>query len=446
MENGCAICKKIAKLDARLKKGSQSIIVSLCEECALRVSQKFAFEIIQFYKSDQKNTPDEQEAQITDAEETIEDFEAKIQALKSQKTELEKEIKDIRIDLSAQDFMLYRPLYKCATLEEYRSKLKACRNEQANMIRSGAVYRRSVIWHINGDVEAADKMIGSLNKLCISSFNTQCEYLISKVRFNNVDKIEDRIRICYDKLNDLLSPYGSCMVSAYCELKIKELYLCYEYAVKRKEQQDYAKEQREIARENAKVQQEIDEERSRIEKEQIHYQNRLAHLSAQLASERNIYIAQDIREKIEAVKIELMELDRALSEVNYREANQRAGYVYVISNIGAFGDGVYKIGMTRRLNPQDRIDELSNASVPFKFDVHAMIFSEDAPKLEAALHARFSNNRINMVNNRKEFFRVSLQEIEQAVKENFDNTVDFEYVPDAEQYRESMKIEKEILS
>ena len=122
----------------------------------------------------------------------------------------------------------------------------------------------------------------------------------------------------------------------------------------------------------------------------------------------------------------------------------KAGYVYIISNIGAFGENVYKIGMTRRLDPQDRVDELGDASVPFNFDVHAMIFSDDAPALEAALHRAFENRKLNMVNQRREFFNVTLDEIKEVIKKNFDKTVEFIDVPDAEQYRISLKMKANI--
>ena len=127
-------------------------------------------------------------------------------------------------------------------------------------------------------------------------------------------------------------------------------------------------------------------------------------------------------------------------ELDYREANQRAGYVYVISNIGAFGENVYKIGMTRRLEPTERVDELGDASVPYNFDIHAMIFSDDAPALEAALHRAFEDRKLNMVNTRREFFKVTLDEIKAVVKEHHDKTVEFIDVPSAEQYRESLRI------
>ena len=149
--------------------------------------------------------------------------------------------------------------------------------------------------------------------------------------------------------------------------------------------------------------------------------------------------AELIKKKKE-IENQLVEIEKALQNIDYREANQRAGYVYIISNIGAFGENIYKIGMTRRLDPQDRVDELGDASVPFNFDVHAMIFSDDAPALENALHHAFEDRKVNMVNQRREFFNVTLDEIKDVVKKNFDKTVEFIDIPDAEQYRVSQKM------
>lgn len=132
--------------------------------------------------------------------------------------------------------------------------------------------------------------------------------------------------------------------------------------------------------------------------------------------------------------------DRYKEELDKIRSNQKAGYVYVISNIGSFGEGVYKIGMTRRLDPMDRVRELGDASVPFGFDIHAMIFSDNAPKLEAAIHKAFENRKVNMVNTRREFFRVSLDEIKDTINKNFDGSVDFIETADAEQFRESEKL------
>ena len=188
---------------------------------------------------------------------------------------------------------------------------------------------------------------------------------------------------------------------------------------------------------------EIEEKRAEIEKEQQHYNNAMQRLAEQIAAETNEDRLIVLKQRKEEIEANLVDLDRAIKDIDYREANQRAGYVYVISNIGTFGENVYKIGMTRRLEPQDRVDELGGASVPFRFDVHALIFSNDAPALEAALHRAFETKRVNMVNGRKEFFNVTLEEIEAVVKENHDKTVEFTYFPEAEQYRETLLIKKD---
>lgn len=134
------------------------------------------------------------------------------------------------------------------------------------------------------------------------------------------------------------------------------------------------------------------------------------------------------------------ELEKEKETVMEREANARAGFVYVISNIGSFGENIYKIGMTRRLEPMDRVKELSSASVPFEFDVHAMIFSENAPELESTLHKHFEKQSVNRVNLKKEFFHVSLDEIEKVVLENYNNTVEFTRIPVANEYRQTQAI------
>lgn len=192
-------------------------------------------------------------------------------------------------------------------------------------------------------------------------------------------------------------------------------------------------------REQAKIQKELEEQRRKIEKEQTHYQTAFEKLQMQLKLDPD---NPDLLSKKSELEGQLFDIDKALKDVDYRQANMRAGYVYIISNIGAFGENVYKIGMTRRLEPQERIDELGDASVPFNFDVHAMIFSDDAPALETALHKAFEDRKLNMVNQRREFFNATLEEIKEVVKKNFDKTVEFIDVPDAEQYRISMRMKE----
>lgn len=228
----------------------------------------------------------------------------------------------------------------------------------------------------------------------------------------------------------------------YYDLKIQELRLALEYQIQKQREKEQKAELRAQQREEARLQKELKEQRKNIDKERKHYEQALSNINHQIstASDDNI---EDLNQKKEEIIQSLSEIDTKIKDIDYREANQKAGYVYVISNIGSFGEGIYKIGMTRRLNPQDRVDELGDASVPFKFDVHAMIFSEDAPALEAALHRAFEDRKLNLVNQRREFFRVSLDEIKDVVKNNFDKTVEFVDVPDADQYRISLKLREE---
>lgn len=252
--------------------------------------------------------------------------------------------------------------------------------------------------------------------------------------------MENRIMKSFETLNNLNKINSIEISEEYLKLKYEELRLAYEFQQKKQEEKEEIRILREQQREEANLIREIEEKRGEIEKEQQHYNKRLKQLEDQIICEKSEERLQYLLEKKKEVEDNIIDLDIAIKDIDYREANQKAGYVYVISNIGAFGEDVYKIGMTRRLDPQERIDELGSASVPFKFDVHAMIFSDNAPKLENALHKAFERNKINAMNNRKEFFKVSLEEIIKVINENHDKTVEFVNIPPAQQFRESLKL------
>jgi hypothetical protein len=229
------------------------------------------------------------------------------------------------------------------------------------------------------------------------------------------------------------------ITEAYKRLKYEELYLAFEYQQKKQEEKEEAKRVREELREQQKLEQEIRQAREKIAKERRHYQQAIKELESKLQEASSDTDRLAIEQKLDEIRGQYSELEKEEKAIDYREQNAKAGYVYIVSNIGAFGENVYKIGMTRRLEPMDRIDELGDASVPFSFDVHAMIFSDNAPSLEAKLHEHFHNTRINKMNRRKEFFRAEINEIEKVVKENYDKVVDIVKDPPAEQYRESLR-------
>ena len=329
------------------------------------------------------------------AEKTRENHQLEIAQLKSEIDKLSEEIQSkkgeiVELDetILLQEFGMYSPIYDFANSEMYKDRLDAVRTEQKNMILYKTAETCSETWTVNGS-EAQGRVMTNQNiKQILRCFNDECDMLISKVKFNNIAAFIEKMRKSYEALNKMNSKNAISISYEYLSLKIDELQLAYEYAQKRQEEKEEQKRIREQMREEAKLQKEIEEARKDIEKEQRHYTNALLKLNKQLESCDEIE-KEVLLKKIQEIESHLTELDVAIKDIDYREANKKAGYVYIISNIGSFGEDIYKIGMTRRLDPMERVDELGDASVPFKFDVHAMIFSDDAPKLESALHRAF---------------------------------------------------------
>ena len=402
-------------------------------------------------------TPEQQRAelmkkQIADLESEMFDKQSEIQKLQSEVikrnaiiSELDNEINKKRAEsvsfdelLMLESFGLYKPRFDFAKSEEYKAELEQCRKEQKEMIKNNTAVSGAKNWSVNGNVSQGKKMVKDMQKLLLRAFNNECDTVIEKVKYNNYDVSFNRICSSAEAIGKLGSMMGISISDIYVGCKLFELELALEYAQKRQAEKEAEKEERARLREEAKIQKEIEEARKNLEKEQTHYMNALAQLNLQLS---NNPTSADLLQKKAELESKIADAEKAIKDVDYREANKRAGYVYVISNIGAFGENVYKIGMTRRLDPQERVDELGDASVPFTFDVHAMIFSDDAPKLEAALHKAFEDKKVNMVNPRREFFNVSLDEIKEVIRKNYDKTVEFTDYPQAEQYRVSLKMQ-----
>lgn len=360
---------------------------------------------------------------------------------------LEKRLDDLKSQVIVQEelielesFSLYSPRFSFATVLDYKEKLAEVRETQKNMIKAGTAASGANDWSVDGSRAAGQRLVEDTKKLCLRSFNMECDAAVDAVRFNNYDRCEKRIYTSASAVSKLGAMMKIAISKRYIELKIAELQLALEYQQKKQEEKEQLRELRAQERESAKLAKEIEEARKACLKEQLHYNNALTQILKQLAECKADAEREDLLSRESEIRSHLNALDENMKQIDYREANQRAGYVYIISNIGSFGEGVYKIGMTRRLEPQDRVDELGDASVPFTFDVHAMIFSEDAPALEAALHRAFQDRRVNMVNSRREFFRVTLDEIMNVVHDNFDKIVEFVQYPAAEQYRETLKI------
>lgn len=341
-------------------------------------------------------------------------------------------------DLLMESYGLYVPKYDFATSMGYKEKLKNIRTDQKQMIKNKSAVSYYDNWTVNGSKAKGRKMTNDNIKQILRSFNNECEAAINKVKYNNIQSIEKRIIKSFEQLNKLNSSNRLSISEMYLDLKLSELYLAYEYERKKQDEKEALREQREREREEKALQKEIQSKKKIIDKDIKHYQNLINELKKKMNELTSEEERDSIEQQIIDLNVKVNEREEEKKELDYRTAHASAGYVYIISNIGAFGDDVVKIGVTRRIDPLERINELSSASVPFKFDVHALIFSYDAYKLETELHQYFDSYRINKVNNRKEFFKVPISKIEEKLSEYGELTIDFKANVDAEEYRESL--------
>lgn len=373
------------------------------------------------------------------------------QEMRQQLAALNEQIRDKKDELIIlddsillQSFGFYTPKYDFENSEIYKLKLEQIRNQQAVMVKSQKAAYCTQSWNVNNSAKEGERMIKDYVKLILRSFNNECDASIINVKFNNINVIEKKITKAFEILNKLGQRMSIVVSADYLNLKLSELYLCYEYHGKKQEEKEEQKRIKEQMKEEARVQKEIEEVKAKIEKEENHFNKAISSLNEQIQKAKTDTEREVIKNELADIQEKLSSIEHDKQDIEYREQNTRAGYVYIISNIGSFGENIYKIGVTRRLDPQERVDELGDASVPFNFDVHALIFSDDAPSLENALHKAFDARRLNRVNLRREFFRVNLEEIETVVKRNFNKPVEFTKLAQAEQYRESLILKNKV--
>jgi hypothetical protein len=357
-----------------------------------------------------------------------------IEKLNSQIKTLKHEVISLEDEVLYHSFGLYENKFDFESSEEYSEFLLLVREKQKYLIKNRIATNHLDSWTLNGSIRKGTANNNQNIKMAIRSFNHECDSIIAKVKFNNVEVAEKKIRTAFYQINKL-NRYNSIEITEeYLNLKIEELFLVYEYAQKKHEELEEQRRIRELLREERRVQKELEEELKKIKKEEQHLLNVLSNRSSQI-SEQEMF----------KYKNRLNEIRKQIEEVDYRVKNTKAGYVYVISNIGCFGENVYKIGMTRRLDPLDRVRELGGASVPFHFDIHAVIFSEDAPALEASLHRAFHHRRVNRINQRKEFFKVDLAEIKKVVYQSHKKPVEFKVIAEAKEFRETQMLERKLV-
>lgn len=362
-----------------------------------------------------------------------------------QQRELEGRVTALAQDLAYLDELaifeahgLYESRYDFGTSEAYKKELDRIKERQKQMVKNGTAAFCKTTWTVEGSAAKGQKMIKDKIKLMLRAFNGECDAAVLRVKYNNIESLESKIQRSFAAINKL-AEVNQCQISeSYLQFRIDELTLTHEYQEKLQAEREEQRQIREQMRDEERARKEIEAAQQAAEAEESKLLKAIEKAREQAEETAGRRHDQLVR-KIADLESKLSEAAAAKQRAVSRAQLVRSGHVYVISNIGSFGEHVYKIGMTRRLEPLDRVKELGDASVPFAFDVHAMIYSADAPKLERELHQCFSDHQVNLVNSRKEFFRVSIDQIEAAVKK-LHGDISFVRTAAAEEYRKTQAL------
>ncbi|EKX55709.1 Chromosome segregation ATPase [Rhodobacter sp. AKP1] len=325
-----------------------------------------------------------------------------------------------------QDIGIYRYHHPLENAAGYRAELERIEIEVAKVVREQEAIEVSSTFTFENSLAAGRKLSNDLGKLMLRAYNAECDNCIRSLRTGNAEVAKKRIEASRQAIAKLGKIMEMQISARYHDLRVREIELTADWLMKKQEEKEAERENRARLREEKRVEREFAEERERLAKEKQHLENAI----------------EALREKGERnpdLEANLLALEEAIKQNEYRLANIRSGYVYVISNRGAFGTNVVKIGLTRRLEPNDRISELGGASVPFRFDVHALFFSEDAVSLENELHNHFRDRALNAVNARKEFFFATPAEVRDVLMDKVGSLLEFSEVGEALEFHQSRK-------
>lgn len=334
------------------------------------------------------------------------------------------------IDLSdqraLQDVGIYRYHHPLESAAAYKDRLRSLESQIDDVIKSKRAILAADLFTFDGSLAQGRKLVGDLSKLMLRAYNAEAENCVRSLRSGNVRTAQKRLESAVAAIEKLGAIMEMRINPEYHALRVAELELTADFQMKVQEEREHARQERQLLREQRQAEQELAAEKERLEKERSHYIGVLA----SLRGKGDDAAAAELSNR-------LAEIEEAIAANDYRIANIRAGYVYVISNIGAFGPNIVKIGLTRRLDPMDRVRELGDASVPFRYDVHALFFSEDAVTLESELHKAFADRRVNFVNSRREFFFATPSEVRALLADRVGGLLEFTEEPTALEYFQS---------
>ena len=335
---------------------------------------------------------------------------------------------------------VYEPHFDFSDSERYKGAILAVREQQKKMMKEETAAFCTMKWTVEGSAARGKVMMARNIRLTLRAFNNECDAAIANARWNNINAMEKRIERARDQIGKMNESLNIFISVPYFNLKMQELRLTHEYREKLKQEREERAEAARQAREEQKLVRDLEDAQENEER----YQTLLDKARREAAGAGAVQLSAF------SEQIKLLERDLANAQAKLRRAQAlaertKSGYVYIISNIGSFGENIIKIGLTRRLDPTDRVRELSDASVPFKFDTHAIIYSDDAPKLERDLHSQFHAVRVNSRNVRKEFFRASLLEVESALRQLSPEATFIRDI-EAQEYKETLALRQALLA
>lgn len=370
--------------------------------------------------------------EAAEAEAARQRVQGEIGALQRQVGQLKQLVVELDDAAILQEVGVYEYAHPLADADAYKDRLASLRERiKAAARKDGGAVESTSSWTVNGNAAEGRRMVTQTSKLMLRAYNAEADSLVRSLRAHRRDASVERLAKTVESIAKLGKSMSIRIAPAYHRLRVEELWLTADYLAKVEEEKQASREAREALREQRRVEQEIAKAREKLDKEREHYANALAALRA-----------SGDAEGAARLELQLADVDRAIADVDYRAANQRAGYVYVISNVGAMGENMIKVGMTRRLEPMDRIRELGDASVPFGFDVHALFFAEDAVGIEAEMHRRLADRRVNRVNLRREFFYATPHEAVGHLRALAGEVLSFTEVPEALEFHQSRNLSR----
>lgn len=366
------------------------------------------------------------ERHVTDLADSIAAAERELAAANAELAAVRSEVLDVRQVADRHNIGFYDYEHPAETSVKLADELAVVRARIKDKLREKTAVTTVSGFTFNGSTKEGSKFVRDLSALLLRAYNAEAENCAKTVKAGNLHTAEARLEKAREQIAKRGTMIGLQITNAFHGLREKELELAARHLEAIAIQKQLEAEARAEAREAVKAQREWEALKAKQKKEVDHYANVLIQLQA----------AGDL-EGVQRVQEQLDEAEAKLADAEDNALNTRAGYVYVISNLGAFGEGVVKIGMTRRLNPMERVRELGDASVPFLFDVHALFFSKDAVGIETMLHQHFAGQRVNLVNLRREYFYASPVAVKDALVEHHVELVEYQENAPAEEFAAS---------